>query len=43
MKKLYFKFCNERKKYPIELKRRQAMKRKRDYSSMNLLNHQPEI
>ena len=26
---MYYKFCNERKKYPIELKRRQPNKRKR--------------
>jgi hypothetical protein len=29
VRKLYYKFCNERKKYPIELKRRQPNKRKR--------------
>ncbi|CAF2517114.1 unnamed protein product [Rotaria sp. Silwood2] len=40
VRKLYYKFCNERKKYPIELKRRQPNKRKRlirddDLSMMN--------
>ncbi|CAF4056494.1 unnamed protein product, partial [Rotaria magnacalcarata] len=40
VRKLYYKFCNERKKYPIELKRRQPNKRKRllrddDVSIMN--------
>lgn len=39
MRKLYYKFCNERKKYPVELKRRQPNKRKRlardDDSGMN--------
>jgi len=38
VRKLYYKFCNERKKYPVELKRRQPNKRKRlirdDESSM---------
>ncbi|UJR30454.1 hypothetical protein I4U23_017987 [Adineta vaga] len=29
VRKLYYKFCNERKKYPVELKRRQPNKRKR--------------
>ena len=29
VRKLYYKFCNERKKYPIEFKRRQPNKRKR--------------
>ncbi|CAF1019443.1 unnamed protein product [Adineta ricciae] len=29
VRKLYYKFCNERKKYPMELKRRQPNKRKR--------------
>ncbi|CAF0863436.1 unnamed protein product [Didymodactylos carnosus] len=29
VRKLYYKFCNERKKYPAELKRRQPNKRKR--------------
>ena len=39
VRKLYYKFCNERKKYPVELKRRQPNKRKRltrdDDSVMN--------
>ncbi len=40
VRKLYYKFCNERKKYPVELKRRQPNKRKRlmrdeDLSMMN--------
>jgi len=42
VRKLYYKFCNERKKYPVELKRRQPNKRKRltreDDSVIN--NHQ---
>ncbi|CAF0872900.1 unnamed protein product [Adineta steineri] len=44
VRKLYYKFCNERKKYPIELKRRQPNKRKRhiirDDDLSNLNNQQ---
>ena len=52
VRKLYYKFCNERKKYPIELKRRQPNKRKRlirddDLSMMNnqemFLGHQANV
>ena len=46
VRKLYYKFCNERKKYPVELKRRQPNKRKRlireddsNNASMVSLNH----
>ena len=36
VRKLYYKFCNERKKYPIELKRRQPNKRKRSLRDESL-------
>ena len=44
VRKLYYKFCNERKKYPMELKRRQPNKRKRlareEDLGTNISNHQ---
>jgi hypothetical protein len=39
VRKLYYKFCNERKKYPIELKRRQPNKRKRQENLSNDFHH----
>jgi len=39
VRKLYYKFCNERKKYPIELKRRQSNKRKRQENLSNDFHH----
>ncbi|CAF1019223.1 unnamed protein product [Adineta steineri] len=41
VRKLYYKFCNERKKYPVELKRRQPNKRKRltREDDMNMSNN----
>ncbi len=45
VRKLYYKFCNERKKYPIELKRRQPNKRKRLIrdDDLSLINNQQNL
>ena len=45
VRKLYYKFCNERKKYPIELKRRQPNKRKRLIrdDDLSLINTNPQL